>query len=179
MLAKIDLLTCIQDYAFQPPQNKFSENDTIMPSWCRKQFAMRIANDLLRSNEEVQAAYAAMRKCGNTDEEARTKIAKAILERLLDDLQGYNDRFSEIISALGREQKQHSLVPKEPLSRSSDVVALESSATRNSADYRVAVLVPERLTSKTGTPHETLMQDAPAKPKDQVNSGEGTAVSPV
>jgi hypothetical protein len=70
---------------------------------------MAIVNDLLRSNTEVQAAYTKMRQQGATNDEARAELARAIFGCLSEELQGLDDRFSEVVSALGRGQRVESL----------------------------------------------------------------------
>ena len=140
---------------------------------------MPIISDLLRSNEEVRVAYAAMRKRGATDKEARTKIAQAIMGCLRDDLEGSSDRFGEVISALSQEQNSQTLFQERPSPKVLHVVNSEYSTTQEFAEHEPANLAREGATSSMLVPHGICARDTRAEPEDRARSEERVTATAV
>jgi hypothetical protein len=140
---------------------------------------MPIISDLLRSNEEVRVAYAAMRKRGATDKEARTKIAQAIVGCLWEDLEGTSDRFGEVISALSQEQNAQTPFLERPSPKALHVVTTEYSTTREFAEHEPASLAREGAMSRMLVPHGICARDTRAVPEDRARSEERVTATAV
>jgi hypothetical protein len=116
-------------------------NDTFVPRCGARLIGMPIVNDLLRSNEQVRCAYGAMRRRGISDAQARTKIARAILDCLCEELQGCDGRFDEVVLALGREQIT--------LKKFSEDLTNESPATQNGCVAQIRPAAREQAATAT------------------------------
>ena len=139
---------------------------------------MAIVNELLRSNEEVRAAYAALIKRGESDEGARTAIGKAILRCLEEELQGGIDKFSEVISTISLARKDHAQCPQRPEAKHFPAIVPEYSARCERAGHPLKGCDPDRLTKITFL-YEPGTPGTPMKLDDKVRSTEPATASAV
>lgn len=134
---------------------------------------MAIISDLLRSNEEVRVAYAAMRKRGASDKEARAKIAQAIVGCLWDDLEGSSDRFGAVISALSQAENTKTLFLERPSPEVLHAVTTEyATTTHEFAAHEPATSARKEPANRELVPRDTYGCDTRAESEDRVRSEE-------